>query len=69
MSDQFLRTTAAARRANCSAETIRVAARKGRLLPAVVTEDGLRLYSTQEIDRFMREREKARRAKTAAAKD
>lgn len=67
MSDQLLRTTAAAQRAKCSAETIRVAARTGKLPAAIVSEDGLRLFRPKDIDRFALEREKQRQHKAASA--
>ena len=55
-----------ARRCNISTDRVRQLARAGKLHPAYVTSTGQRLFTDEEVDRFLSERNKSVADRTAA---
>lgn len=57
---RLLTTSDVGRRIARTSDRVRQLARLGRLVAAVVTPSGQRLYDTAEVDRYLAEREAAR---------
>jgi len=66
MRTRFLATQDVARRLRCSAETVRLLERTGRL-PAERLECGQRIFRLEDVERLQRERE--RTAEPAMARE
>jgi DNA-binding transcriptional MerR regulator len=58
----FLTSADVAKRLQVVPDRVRQLTRSGRLKPAGVTESGVRLYTVEDVERYLREREQTQQA-------